>query len=101
MTTHSVLLGIDIGGTSLKAAPVDVDTGELTAEPQSIATPQPATPDAVAEVARQLAGRFAVVGPVGCAFPSVVTCGIARTAANVDHSWIGANGEEAISSRLQ
>ncbi len=100
MHSSRIVLGIDVGGSSLKAAPVDVSTGRLTAEPQSIPTPQPSTPDAVAIAARRLADKFEVGGPVGCAFPSVVTRGIARTAANIDHRWIGANGAQVLTESL-
>jgi polyphosphate glucokinase len=82
-------LGVDIGGTGIKAAPVDVATGKLLAERQKIDTPQPATPAAVAGVVAQLAKAFDWSGPVGLTFPGVVVDGVTRTAANVDHAWIG------------
>lgn len=87
------LLGIDTGGSSLKAAPVDVARGVLAADVVSFRTPTPATPQAIAGVVEQIAAAFPdVSGPVGFAFPAVVTGGIARTAANVDPSWIGTDG---------
>lgn len=95
-----IYLGIDVGGSSIKAAPVDVTTGELAAEPESIATPSPSTPDAVAVAVRALAGRFQTNGAVGFAFPSVVRRGVACTAAHVDRSWIGTNGEVMIERAL-
>ena len=82
-------LGIDIGGTGIKGAPVDLATGKLLAERKKIATPRPATPEAVTEVVREVAGSFGWTGPVGATFPGVVTSGTIRTAANVDKSWIG------------
>jgi len=82
-------LGIDIGGTGIKAAPVDVATGTLLAPRQKIATPRPALPDAVADVVKELATSFSWSGPVGITFPGVVTDGVTRTAANLDPSWIG------------
>ncbi len=82
-------LGIDIGGTGIKAAPVDVTTGKLVAERQKIATPRPALPDAVADVVKQLTTSFSWSGPVGITFPGVVTDGVTRTAANLDPAWIG------------
>ena len=85
----STLLGIDIGGTGMKAAPVDTDTGELIAPRHRILTPHPATPDAMAEVVAQLTQHFDWTGQVGAAFPSVVKGGVALTAANIDHSWVG------------
>jgi len=82
-------LGIDIGGTGIKGAPVDVDTGKLLSPRQKIATPQPAKPDAVADVVKQLTTAFSWSGPIGITFPGVVTDGVTRTAANLDASWIG------------
>jgi polyphosphate glucokinase len=82
------VLGIDIGGSGIKAAPVDVATGTLAAERHKLATPRPSAPDAVAEVVRQLVASFEWTGPVGVTFPGVVTDGVVRTAANVDHAWI-------------
>ena len=76
------VLGIDIGGTGIKAAPVDVATGKLLDERQKVATPQPATPAAVADVVRELVGSFKWSGMTGATFPGVVTTGTVRTAAN-------------------
>jgi polyphosphate glucokinase len=81
--------GIDIGGTGIKAAPVDVATGTLLADRKKILTPRPATPEAVAEVVRELRETFGWTGISGATFPGVVTAGTIRTAANVDKSWIG------------
>lgn len=83
------VLGIDIGGTGIKAAPVDVATGTLLADRQKIATPNPSTPGAVSDVVRELASSFGWTGVAGATFPGVITAGTVRTAANVDHSWIG------------
>jgi polyphosphate glucokinase len=82
-------LGIDIGGTGIKAAPVDVDTGQLLTSRTKIDTPRPAVPEAVAGVVEQLVSTFAWSGPTGITFPGVVTDGITRTAANLDPAWIG------------
>jgi polyphosphate glucokinase len=82
-------LGIDIGGTGIKAAPVDVVTGQLLGVRNKIATPQPATPEAVTEVVRELAASFGWTGSAGATFPGVITNGVVRTAANVDKSWVG------------
>jgi polyphosphate glucokinase len=82
-------LGIDIGGTGMKAAPVDVATGKLLAERQKIPTPRPARPHAVADVVKQLTTSFSWSGPVGITFPGVVADGEIRTAANLDPAWIG------------
>jgi polyphosphate glucokinase len=83
------VLGIDIGGTGIKGAPVDTRTGQLLADRHRILTPHPATPDAVSEVVGELARVFDWTGPTGATFPAVVKNGVARTAANVDESWIG------------
>jgi polyphosphate glucokinase len=83
------VLGIDIGGTGMKAAPVDVATGTLLDERKKIATPKPATPQSCADVVRELAESFGWTGVTGATFPGVVTNGIIRTAANVDPAWIG------------
>jgi len=82
-------LGIDIGGSGIKAAPVDVTTGKFLTDRQKIATPRPALPDAVADVVKQLTTSFSWSGPTGITFPGVVTDGVTRTAANLDPAWIG------------
>jgi polyphosphate glucokinase len=94
------VLGIDIGGSGMKAAPVDVATGKLLDERQKIATPQPATPAAVADVVRELAGAFGWKGVTGATFPGVVTSGTIRTAANVDHAWIGTDAAKLFGNAL-
>ena len=86
MTT---VLGIDIGGTGIKGAPVDTRTGQLLADRHRIVTPHPATPDAVTGVVAELAKFFDWTGPAGAAFPAVIKNGVAKTAANVDRQWIG------------
>ena len=82
-------LGIDIGGSGIKAAPVDVTTGKLLADRRKIETPRPALPDAVADVVKQLTTAFSWSGPVGITFPGVVADGVTRTAANMDPAWLG------------
>ncbi|HJY55796.1 MAG TPA: ROK family protein [Streptosporangiaceae bacterium] len=82
-------LGIDIGGTGIKGAPVDVTTGKLLADRQKIDTPHPALPDPVADVVKQLTTSFNWSGPVGITFPGVVVDGVTRTAHNLDPAWIG------------
>jgi polyphosphate glucokinase len=86
------VLGIDIGGTGVKAAPVDTATGQLVADRQKLATPHPATPDAVVDVVAQLVKSFGWTGKAGITFPGVVIGGMIRTAANLDKSWIGVSG---------
>ena len=81
-------VGVDIGGSGIKGAPVDLTTGEFAAERVRIPTPQPSTPEAVAEVVAQIV-RDMPEGRLGVTFPAVVQHGVARTAANVDKSWVG------------
>lgn len=85
----ATLLGIDIGGTGIKGAPVDTRTGTMFGERMRIPTPQPATPAAVADVIATIAHDFAWTGPVGATFPAVIRRGVVETATNVDRSWIG------------
>jgi polyphosphate glucokinase len=92
------ILGVDIGGSGIKGAPVDVVEGKMLTERFRIPTPQGAKPDDVAEVVAQIAAQFEWQGPIGCTFPAVVKEGIVYTAANVDKSWIGLNGQALLQS---
>ena len=83
------LVGLDIGGTGMKAAPVDVEKGRLASDRVRVPTPRPATPQAVADVVARLVAEFPTQGVVGATFPAVIQAGRALTAANVDPSWIG------------
>ena len=83
------VLGVDIGGSGVKAAPVDVTEGSLTQERIKVPTPQPSKPEAIAEAVHGLVEQFGWSGKAGITFPGVVTDGIIRTAANLDPSWIG------------
>jgi len=85
------ILGIDIGGSGIKGAPVNIETGEMLTERFRIPTPQPAKPKAVAKTVAEIAQHFEWTGPIGCGFPAVVQHGVTRTAANVHRKWIGAN----------
>jgi polyphosphate glucokinase len=93
-------LGIDIGGTGIKGAPVDLATGKLLADRKKLATPHPSTPESVTEVVREVAQSFGWTGPVGATFPGVVTSGTIRTAANVDKSWIGTDAASMFGKAL-
>jgi len=92
----SVAFGVDIGGTGIKAAPVDVTTGRLKADRIKLPTPHPAAPDAVVGVVRQLIDDFGWSGPVGVTFPGVVTGGVVRTAANMDQRWISVDAGDML-----
>jgi polyphosphate glucokinase len=95
------VLGIDVGGSAIKAGAVDITSGQLSAPLASVPTPKPATPAALIAVLGQLAGAdTATRGRVGVAFPSVIKAGIAHTAANIDPSWIGAPAEELATRAL-
>ena len=85
------VLGIDVGGSSIKGGLVDVSTGKLLGEGH-VPTPKPSAPEAVMKQVAVLGQQLPGAQAVGFAFPSVVKNNIARTAANVDHGWIGADG---------
>jgi polyphosphate glucokinase len=90
------ILGIDVGGSGIKAAPVHVETGALAAGRLRVETPTPSTPDAVTRAIATLVKQFAWTGPIGCAFPAVIKDGITHTAANVDRAWIGTNAKKLL-----
>ncbi|SEC58753.1 polyphosphate--glucose phosphotransferase [Streptomyces sp. TLI_105] len=94
------VFGVDIGGSGIKGAPVDLEHGALAEERHKVLTPQPATPDGVAGCVAEVVGHFGWTGPVGVTFPGVVTGSTVRTAANVDKSWIGVDAGTLISDRL-
>ncbi len=87
------VLGIDIGGSGIKGAPVDVGKGVLTHERFRIPTPEPSTPDAVGDVVAEIVKHFAWKGPVGCTFPAIVQHGVTHSAANVDPGWMHFDAE--------
>ena len=89
MRDHKEALGIDIGGTGIKGAPVNTVTGQLLTERYRLPTPQPATPEAMTETVRQIVEYFDWKGPVGAGFPAIIHQGVAKSAANIDPSWIG------------
>ncbi|NOY13935.1 MAG: ROK family protein [Deltaproteobacteria bacterium] len=82
-------LGIDIGGSGIKGAIVDVSSGQLLSERLRVVTPTPATPQAVAGKVADLVRQLNWRGKIGCGFPAVISHGVAQTAANIDVSWIG------------
>jgi polyphosphate glucokinase len=83
------VLGIDIGGSGIKGAPVDVEEGSLTDERYRLETPKPATPEAVVAVLGEVADHWKKGEAIGVTFPGVVRNGVIGTAANLDPSWIG------------
>ncbi|MFI1098946.1 polyphosphate--glucose phosphotransferase [Streptomyces melanogenes] len=94
------VFGVDIGGSGIKGAPVDLERGDLTHERYKVLTPHPATPEAVADGVAEVVGQFGWSGPVGITFPGVVTGNTIRTAANVDDAWIGVDGARLLADRL-
>ncbi|MEO1051015.1 MAG: ROK family protein [Bacteroidota bacterium] len=90
------VLGIDIGGTGIKGAPVNIESGEMLAERYRIPTPSPATPEAVAGVVEAIRSHFDWKGPIGCGFPAAIKNETVVTAANIDNTWIGVNAGELI-----
>ncbi len=90
------ILGIDIGGSGIKGAPVDTETGQLTAERFRLPTPQPATPKAVSTVVAAVARHFDWRAPIGITFPAVVQNGVTLSAANVSKKWIGAPARQLL-----
>jgi polyphosphate glucokinase len=96
----SILLGIDVGGSSIKGGLVNVQTGRLVGELKHVPTPNPSAPEAVIQSVATLAGQLPSEGPVGFAFPAVVKNCKARTAANVDRRWIGADGAKLVRETL-
>ncbi|MCB8943926.1 MAG: ROK family protein [Ardenticatenaceae bacterium] len=90
------ILGIDIGGSGIKGALVDIETGELTTDRLRIDTPQPSKPNAVIEVVTQIVRQFDYKGPIGVGFPAIVIQGVTRSAANVDDGWINYPAAEKI-----
>jgi polyphosphate glucokinase len=83
----AIILGIDVGGTGIKAALVDTDAGKLVGEKYRIETPKPSTPENVTATVQQLVAEFDYSGTVGCCFPTVVIHGKAKTAGNLDETW--------------
>ena len=102
----AVAIGIDVGGSAIKAAGVDTATGSLVSTRLEVDTPEPSTPDAVidaiAELVAEVESELADGGrhPIGVTLPSVVVDGIVKTAANIDPGWIDYPGGDALSRRL-
>lgn len=99
--TSNVALGIDVGGTGIKGALVDLDTGNLIIDRFRLDTPQPAEPAEVADTIVAVADHFDFDGPTGVAYPGVVLDGVVRTAANLHPDWIGVSLAELVGPRLR
>jgi polyphosphate glucokinase len=90
------ILGIDIGGSGIKGAPVDVLKGEMLTERYRIQTPENATPEAVVDIVDQIRNYFDWTGPIGCTVPARVEHGLVRTAANIHKYWIDTQIDELL-----
>ena len=99
-TISGQALGVDVGGSGVKGAIVDLATGQLVGERFRLDTPQPATPEAVTATVAEVVRHFDFSGPLGVTYPGVVVDGVVHTAANVDRAWIGANAAEQYSRAL-
>lgn len=88
------VLGIDVGGSGIKGAPVDTETGEMLAERLRIKTPVKAEPKPVAEVVAKIARSFQWSGPIGIGFPAPIKGGVAMMAANISDKWVGVNADD-------
>ncbi len=93
-------IGVDIGGTSIKVAPVDPETGRLTGPVDRAPTPRPATPEVLVDVVAGLVGETMHSASVGVGFPGVVRDGVVSTAANLDPSWVGRDVGSMLWERL-
>jgi len=94
------ILGIDIGGTGIKGAPVDLEKGQLLHERHRLDTPKPATPDAVAAVVKSIVDHFGGGDRVGITFPGVVKDGVTRSAVNVDKGWVNFDASKHFVQKL-
>lgn len=90
-------LGVDVGGSGIKGAVIDLATGSLLGERRKVATPSPSTPRAVAKAVARLASRLEWQDALGCTVPGVVQDGVVQTAANIDPSWVGTDGAALLS----
>lgn len=88
------VLGIDIGGSGIKGAPVDAANGIQLEDRRRLATPDPSTPDAVVHELVKIVEYFEWSGPIGVTMPSIVEKGVVWSAANIDDGWIGMNAAE-------
>lgn len=98
---RDIILGIDIGGTGIKGAPVDCKTGKLADERFRVETPKGATPRAVLGAVREITEHFRWRGRVGCTLPAVVRHGVVCTAANIHKSWIGTQADRLFHQGLR
>lgn len=104
MAKQGLPLGIDVGGSGIKGAPVDLMKGDFAEPRVRVDTPEKATPQAVCDIIADIVDEFDDVrgnSPIGITIPAVVTHGVVRSAANIDKSWIDFNVEELIEEQLK
>lgn len=94
------VFGVDIGGSGIKGAPVDLERGELTHERHKVLTPHPSKPEVVASAVKEVVGHFDWSGPVGVTFPGVIAGGVTRTAANMHRDWVGLDAHGMLADAL-
>lgn len=93
------ILGVDIGGTGIKGALVDLENGQLTTDRLRLETPEGAKPQDMAQVVMDIVHHFAYQGPIGLGFPSLIRNGVVMIAANIDKSWIGLNAGDLFAKK--
>ncbi|MFT3715047.1 MAG: ROK family protein [Gordonia sp. (in: high G+C Gram-positive bacteria)] len=96
----NLAFGIDIGGSGVKGAVVDLDTGEFVGERFRVETPDPSTPDLIADAVREVVDHFSWTGPVGLTVPGVVVNGVVRSVGNIDQSWVGTDTQKLFGDAL-
>jgi len=98
---YNKVLGIDVGGSGIKGAPVNTKDGLMLDQRHRIPTPNPSTPENIAEVILQLVEHFKWEGPIGCGFPAALQSGVVVTAANIDKSWLDTNANKLFSKKTK
>ena len=91
------ILGIDVGGSGIKGALVNMETGEMITERFRIPTPKSRKPKPMAEVVAKIVKHFDYSGPIGCGFPTVIKNGVCKTPGNLHKRWAGVNVDELFS----
>jgi polyphosphate glucokinase len=93
-SVNDIFLGVDVGGSGIKSALVDVARGSLVTRRARVETPQPATPEAVTDALSEMISEYTYDGPLGVGFPAVIRSGTVGSANNIDKSWIGRNAAD-------
>lgn len=104
---NAPLIGIDIGGTGIKGGIVDLKRGKLVGDRLRVPTPQPSTPEAVAEAVAHVVAELSkrqdapsAQSPVGVTFPGIIQHGVVHSTANVDNAWLGLDIDGLLTARL-